>query len=93
MADKDVDAILARLLPLAQMVIFTQPQYFRAATPRDLAKRAQAFGLEILQTPNVAAAIKQAQSLAGPQDHIVVTGSLYTVGEAKEYFGGVSGKR
>jgi len=87
MADKDVDAILARLLPLAQTVIFTQPQYFRAATPRDLAKRAQAFGLEILQTPNVAAAIKQAQSLAGPQDHIVVTGSLYTVGEAKEYFG------
>ena len=32
MADKDVDTILARLLPLAQMVIFTQPQYFRAAT-------------------------------------------------------------
>ena len=26
MADKDVDTILARLLPLAQMVIFTQPQ-------------------------------------------------------------------
>jgi dihydrofolate synthase/folylpolyglutamate synthase len=86
MADKDVDAILARLLPLAQTVIFTQPQYFRAAAPRDLARRAQPFGLEILQTPKVATAIQQAQSLAGPQDHIVVTGSLYTVGEAKEYF-------
>ena len=93
MADKDVDTILARLLPLAQMVIFTQPQYFRAATPRDLARRAQPYGLEILQTPRVAAAVQQAQSLAGPDDHIVVTGSLYTVGEAKEYFEGVSGKR
>ncbi len=87
MADKDVDTILARLLPLAQMVIFTQPQYFRAATPRDLAKRAQSYGLEILQTPRVEAAVQQAQSLAGPHDHIVVTGSLYTVGEAKEYLG------
>jgi dihydrofolate synthase/folylpolyglutamate synthase len=90
MADKDVDAILARLLPLAQMAIFTQPRYFRAAAPRDLARRAQPYGLEILQTPRVAAAIQQAQSLAGPKDRIVVTGSLYTVGEAKEYFGGGS---
>ena len=86
MADKDVDAILARLLPLAQTVIFTRPQYFRAATTRDLARRAQPYGLEILQTPRVAQAVQQAQSLAGPQDRIVITGSLYTVGEAKEYF-------
>jgi dihydrofolate synthase / folylpolyglutamate synthase len=88
MADKDVDTILARLLPLAQSVIFTQPQYFRAATTRDLARRAQPYGLEIMQVPQVAAAVRQAQSLAGPKDRIVVTGSLYTVGEAKAYFGG-----
>jgi dihydrofolate synthase / folylpolyglutamate synthase len=93
MADKDVDAILARLLPLAQMVIFTQPQYFRAATTRDLARRAQSYGLEILQTPRVAAAVQQAQSLAGAEDQIVITGSLYTVGEAKEYFERVRGRR
>ena len=86
MADKDVDTILARLLPLAQTVIFTQPQYFRAADTRDLARRAQPYGLEIMQVPQVAAAVRQAQSLAGPEDRIVVTGSLYTVGEAKEYF-------
>jgi dihydrofolate synthase/folylpolyglutamate synthase len=86
MADKDVDTILARLLPLAQTVIFTQPQYFRAATTTDLARRAQAYELEILQTPKVAQAVQQAQSLAGPGDRVVITGSLYTVGEAKEYF-------
>jgi dihydrofolate synthase/folylpolyglutamate synthase len=88
MADKDVDAILARLLPLAQTVIFTQPRYFRAAAPGDLAARARRYKLEILQVPQVAAAVHKAQTLAGPQDRIVVTGSLYTVGEAKEYFGG-----
>jgi dihydrofolate synthase / folylpolyglutamate synthase len=90
MADKDVDAILARLLPLAQTVIFTQPQYFRAATTTELARRAQPYGLQILQSPRVAAAVRQAQSLAGPDDNIVITGSLYTVGEAKEYLGEVS---
>jgi dihydrofolate synthase / folylpolyglutamate synthase len=88
MADKDVDKILARLLPLAQTVIFTQPQYFRAANTRDLARRAKPYNVEVLQTPRVAKAVQQAQSLAGPADRIVVTGSLYTVGEAKEYFGG-----
>lgn len=86
MADKEVDTILARLLPLAQTVIFTQPQYFRAATPADLARRAAPFNLETIQVPRVAEAIKRAQSLAGPEDRIVITGSLFTVGEAKEYF-------
>jgi dihydrofolate synthase / folylpolyglutamate synthase len=87
MADKEVDTILARLLPLGQTVIFTRPHYFRSATTADLARRAQAYDLEVLQVPRVAEAIKRAQALAGPQDRIVVTGSLFTVGEAKEYFG------
>jgi dihydrofolate synthase/folylpolyglutamate synthase len=92
MADKDMDTILARLLPLAHTVIFTQPRYFRAATPQDLAKRAQPHRLEVLQVPRVNEAVALARSLAGPQDRIVITGSLYTVGEAKEYFEGVFGE-
>ncbi len=91
MADKDVDTILARLLPLAQTVVFTRPQYFRAAKVEDLAARAQAYNLEIIKVPQVAGAIRRAQELAGPGDRIVVSGSLYTVGEAKEYFEGVTG--
>ena len=86
MADKDVDAILAHLLPLAHLVIFTQPRYFRAAATTDLARRAQAYDLEVIQVPRVSEAIRRAQALAGPRDRIVVTGSLFTVGEAKEYF-------
>jgi dihydrofolate synthase/folylpolyglutamate synthase len=86
MADKDVDAILARLLPLAQTVIFTQPRYFRAASTKDLARRAQSYNLEVLRVPRVADAVARAQALAGQDDRIVITGSLYTVGEAKEYF-------
>ena len=86
MADKEVDIILGRLLPLGQMVIFTQPQYFRAATTADLARRAAPYHLEVFQVPRVREAIQRAQALAGPDDRIVITGSLFTVGEAKEYF-------
>ena len=86
MADKDRDAILAPLLPLAQTVIFTRPRYFRAAKPEDLARRVKSHRLEVLLEPEVAQAVRRALSLAGPRDQVVVTGSLYTVGEAKEYF-------
>jgi dihydrofolate synthase / folylpolyglutamate synthase len=86
MADKDEDAILGSLLPLAQTVIFTRPHYFRAAATGDLARRAQPYHLEVLQEPDVAQAVDRARALAGPQDQVVVTGSLYTVGEAVEYF-------
>jgi dihydrofolate synthase / folylpolyglutamate synthase len=89
MADKDVDAILARLLPLAHLVIFTQPRYFRAAATADLARRSRAYALEVIQVPRVSEAIRRAQALAGPRDRIVITGSLFTVGEAKAYFQGL----
>jgi len=92
MADNDVDAILARLLPLAATLVFTRPQYFRAAEVEDLAVRARKYNLEIIKIPQVAGAIRRAQELAGPEDRIVVSGSLYTVGEAKEYFEGIVGE-
>jgi dihydrofolate synthase / folylpolyglutamate synthase len=86
MADKDEDTILSTLLPLAQTVIFTRPDYFRAAKTAELARRAQPYHVEVLEEPEVARAIERARSLAGPRDQVVVTGSLYTVGEALEYF-------
>ena len=86
MADKDGHAILESLLPLAQTVIFTRPRYFRAAKPEDLARWAEPYPLEVLVEPEVSRAVRRAQDLAGPQDQVVVTGSLYTVGEAMEYF-------
>jgi dihydrofolate synthase / folylpolyglutamate synthase len=86
MADKDVGAIIGRLLPLAHTAVFTRPRYFRAAEPEDLARQARPYGVETLVELTVADAIRRAQTLAGAGDRIVVTGSLYTVGEAKEYF-------
>ena len=93
MADKDGHAILGSLLPLAQTVIFTRPRYFRSAKPEDLARWAEPYPLEVLVEPEVSQAVRRAQTLAGPQDQVVVTGSLYTVGEALGYFEKVEEER
>lgn len=83
MADKDIAGILKRLVPLAQVVIFSRPSYERAAPPEQLAAAAGSLPPEHYVIPDLGAALELAQRLAGPDDLIVVTGSLFTVGEAR----------
>jgi dihydrofolate synthase/folylpolyglutamate synthase len=92
MADKDMAGILAKLAPLAHTVICTRPRYFRAAPPEELAARVAAMGIPPLTAESVPEAIRRARELAGPKDHIVITGSLFTVGEAKAYLEGREGE-
>ncbi|MDQ2806278.1 MAG: bifunctional folylpolyglutamate synthase/dihydrofolate synthase [Chloroflexota bacterium] len=92
MADKDAAAILHPLLPLADAVIFTQSGHPRAATAeavREAAGAAQAPPAPERWTTaaTVAAALAQAQAAVGPQDAILVTGSLSVVGEARAALG------
>lgn len=92
LADKDAAAILRPLLPLADAVIFTQSGHPRAATAeavREAAGAAQAPAVPERWTTaaTVAAALAQAQAAAGPEDAILVTGSLSVVGEARTALG------
>lgn len=87
MADKDIQGIFRRLLPLAETVIFTQPRYARAARAEDLKNLALPYVKEHYVIPDVASAIEKARELAGPEDMICITGSLYFAGEVKELFG------
>lgn len=84
MADKDIRGILRRLLPLAQVVIFSRPRYERAAPPETLVSLAEKAAPEHYIIADLAEAIHRARSLAGPEDLIVITGSLFTIGEARE---------
>lgn len=87
MADKDIAGMLKRLLPIADTAVFTQPRYARAANPERLRELAGPYlkHYEIISEP--ALAIERARSLAGPDDLICITGSLYFAGEVKEIFG------
>lgn len=87
MGDKDVRGILTPLMDLAAEIIVTAPAYGRAATPEALAALAAGLGHPARTASTVAGAIELARSLRGDGDLIVITGSFYTIGEAKEALG------
>lgn len=96
MADKDITGIMKPLLPLATEVILTAPDYQRAAAPETLLKCASSLGFRNARTAErVAGALELAKDLCSgspagnpPQKSlIVVTGSFYTIGEARMALG------
>jgi dihydrofolate synthase/folylpolyglutamate synthase len=87
MGDKDREGIMKPLLSLAAEVIFTAPACGRAASPEALAAEARSLGYFPKTAPTVAEALAMAEGLWFQGDLIVVTGSFYTIGEAKETLG------
>jgi dihydrofolate synthase / folylpolyglutamate synthase len=87
MGDKDIGGILRPLLPLAAEIIFASPAYGRAASAEKLQSCATDFGYASKTAGSVAGALTMAECLYVPGDLIVVTGSFYTIGEAKEAIG------
>ncbi|MBI5379292.1 MAG: bifunctional folylpolyglutamate synthase/dihydrofolate synthase [Nitrospirae bacterium] len=83
LGDKDVSGILAELLPLAGQVIVTAPDSPRAMPPECLAAEAGRWTDRVAICRTVAEALETAKSLTDPQDALCITGSLYTVGEAR----------
>ncbi len=81
--DKDHRGILQCLLPHADAVVATRPAYGRAMETAQLAAAVQSARSSVRTAETVPEAIQVARSLAEPDDLIVVTGSLYTVGDAR----------
>lgn len=79
MKDKNWREMLSLLSPLADDIILTKPATDRAAPPELLAK----FLPRATIADNVKNALYSAKKRASRKDLIVVTGSLYTIGEAK----------
>lgn len=78
MRDKAIEEIAGILFPLANELIFTAPDYSRALRPEALQ--------EIAGRGRTAASIEAALKLAAaaaPDDVVVITGSLFLVGEAR----------
>jgi dihydrofolate synthase/folylpolyglutamate synthase len=94
MADKDIGGVLAPILPLADHVYLTRPKYHRAATPEHLLERIRSEIGEIdaptALYPDLPKAINAAAKAAGPWDLVVISGSLFTVGEARAYLTGLN---
>ncbi len=83
--DKDIPAVATPLHPLADQLILTRPSYVRGEDPHRLARKIGAAGRTVEVCEHIPEAITKALSLYRRGDLIVVTGSLYTVGEARDY--------
>ncbi len=83
LADKDVAGVLRPFVPPSSLVIATQNASPRAAPAERIAAEARALGGDVHVVASVAGALAFAREHASAGDCILVTGSLYTVGEAR----------
>ena len=87
MRDKAIAEMAEILFPLAERVIATHAENPRSATPAEIRQAAARVSLEIEEAPDVATALRQATRQASPSAPgglVVVTGSIYIVGEAMQ---------
>jgi dihydrofolate synthase/folylpolyglutamate synthase len=87
MRDKAMKEMAEILFPLADRVIATQVENPRAATGAEIREAARRVEVEIDEAANVAAALEKAREAAGARGLVVVTGSIYIVGEAMRALG------
>ncbi len=89
MKDKQTDAVMAPLAGVASHLIVTAPSYERAAAPVDLMPSARKYcSGRAEEAPNLREAISKARRLCASGDSVmVIAGSFYTTGEAKEILG------
>jgi dihydrofolate synthase/folylpolyglutamate synthase len=87
MRDKAISEMTEILFPLAERVIVTRPENPRSASPEEIRQSGSRTGTEIEAIERVDAALSRARHLAKPNSVLVVTGSIYLVGEAMRALG------
>jgi dihydrofolate synthase/folylpolyglutamate synthase len=91
MKDKDAKTFLKTLVPLADHIIFSKPHTDRAASPSVLLDVLGRNGKKAEVIEGMKEAIERGLSLTREEDLLCITGSLYTIGEAKSHFGPTRG--
>lgn len=84
MADKPWREILQIILPLSDRVIAFRPSNPRALEPQRIVEEARLYGLDAVCAKEAREALQMALDFAGPNDLVLVTGSLFAVAEIRE---------
>ena len=87
MRDKAISEMTEILFPIAARVIATRPDNPRAASPEEIREAAGRTGSEVETVSEVRAALERAREGAAKDCVIVVTGSIYLVGETMRLLG------
>lgn len=86
MRDKAVDEIAGVLFPRAETVIITEPRQSRAISSPLLAEMTSGLAKDSLMAPDPVDALEKGLRMAHSEDAVFVTGSLYLVGELRNYW-------
>jgi dihydrofolate synthase / folylpolyglutamate synthase len=88
---KDVTRMMDALLPAVSTVTLTRSHHERSVSLDVLAQALAARGVTATTVPEVSEAVAQALVRAGADDVVIVTGSLFVVGEVLEGYGAAAG--
>ncbi len=91
-ASKDAAGIVAPLAPLADVVYAARNDSDRSGDATIVAEHVAARGTPLASFDGVAAALDAAIAAADPEDCVLVTGSLYTVADARRALAQTSGR-
>ena len=83
LSDKNIKVILDIITPIADIVILTKSQTKRASDPQIMKEMISK--KEVIIKDNIPTAIEYGKKIVKDNDLICITGSIYTVGEAREY--------
>lgn len=86
MKDKEIGPTANYIIPLADKVFLTRAAYDRSAEPESLIPFVEGRNLPYSIASTIPLAIKLAREEAGPEDLILITGSLFIVGEARAWW-------
>ena len=87
MRDKAISEMAEILFPLAERVIATRPENPRAASPEEIQHAGARTGTEIEAVEDVRSAVERARVLASEAAVMVISGSIYLVGEVMRNMG------
>ncbi|MDO9585495.1 MAG: cyanophycin synthetase, partial [Syntrophales bacterium] len=86
LGDKDYALMLKKLAALADAIIIAKPKTERAVPPEKLVLITALHGKHVEVVEQAGSALKRALALAGRDDLICATGSLYLIGEIKDAY-------
>ncbi len=86
MQDKNIREIMQNIVPGADVLIVTRPDLPRAASPQHLKELASELSDSVIYAePDIKSALMKALDMATADDLMLVTGSFYTVSEARQF--------
>jgi dihydrofolate synthase/folylpolyglutamate synthase len=87
LSDKEFEGMMEPMIPLAERFITVTPNSLRALKARDLESYLLSRGVDAINGGEVEEAVFAALNLVSEGDVICAFGSLYYIGEVREYFG------